>query len=72
MSASVMDGGLSQIPFSVIIVCFGLYSCGLSTVVGVPMAAKAFFVDGDIEACCQWAVSAVPIVGPTAALILPF
>lgn len=68
----MMDGGLSQISFPVAVVCLGIYSCGPCTIVGIPMAVKSLFVDGSIESCVAWFVSAVPIVGPLAALALPF
>lgn len=71
MACNAMDGGLSKISFPISMLCLAIYSCGPSTIVGIPMATKALFVDGNLESTVAWAVSAIPIVGPAIAFALP-
>jgi hypothetical protein len=70
-ACNAMDGGLSKISFPISMLCLAIYSCGPSTIVGIPMATKALFVDGNLESTVAWAVSAIPIVGPAIAFALP-
>lgn len=61
---------MSDFPFF-IIPMFMAYSCGPGTIVGLYMFLVTLLFHNDPGACAGWLISAIPIIGPTCALLLP-
>jgi len=70
MSCNGTGLGMDSLSQPNVFALFCLYSCGPSTVIGLPMAAKTLVVDGDVAQSFSWAVSAFPVFGPLAWLCL--